>query len=160
VFPLIKNLDPMSTRGCRQAVGVLWRWAKNMKIIALIAVLAASVCVAPKAEGGAARLTKGQVYRVGREILKHKNYRRYSGRFDLQRADYDDKTGVWSIPEIFAPRSAFPAHDEFSFFEIRDSDGSFRIGTRNSREFSRKSLGRFRMSPSLRATIRAIVEDR
>lgn len=107
--------------------------------------------------GGEPRLTKEQVIEIGEIILENANYGNYKEGFSLDKPYYDGTKGIWRFADtgkLYPPVTGAPLY----FFEIRDGDCCFRIGSISGRGYSPKSSENFRMSPTIRTQIRELLK--
>ncbi|QTN32526.1 hypothetical protein HZ994_09355 [Akkermansiaceae bacterium] len=118
-------------------------------------LLIATTIMAGSASAVEPTLTKANVSAIGAIILGDKSTAEFHDGFTLAKPQYDEEEGVWRFP---AAKQFFPATPgaPLYFFEIRDTDGHFRIGSISGTGYSPKSAERFRMPPALRKKIRAI----
>ena len=103
-----------------------------------------------------ASLTKEAVSLIGTIILRDKSNSHYDEGFKLETPEFDKEEGIWRFQatgKFFPVTLGAPLY----FFEIRDKDGYYRIGSISGRGFSPKSAERFRMPPALRKKITGVV---
>jgi len=104
------------------------------------------------------RLTAAEVREVGSIIFNADNHKKYEDGFLLKEPTFDPKKKIWRFQSTGKPAPVFPGSPLY-FFEIRDEDGYYRIGSISGRGFNPKSAENFRMSPALRAKIAAVSEN-
>ncbi len=124
-----------------------------MKILLIIALfgLVASTAFANS------RLNRDVVIELGKGILKLEKYRDFRDKFETGKPKFDSKEKVWRFtvnPKGFPVTPGGAA----LFFEIRDSDTYYRIGSVSSSGFDPKISKNFHLSPNARETIRVILE--
>ena len=103
------------------------------------------------------RMSSKRVAQLGAIILKEKNYQIYRGGFTLTTAQFDTKEKIWTFQPTEKLFPAYPGSPLY-FFEIRDSDGYFRIGSISGNGYSPKSAEHFRMPPAIRRKLRELLK--
>lgn len=126
-------------------------FSKEMKALAAILIITAAVL--GNAFAAEARLTKKAVSSIGAIILGDKSTAKYHGGFAIANPQFDEEKRVWrfhATDKFFAAFPGSPIH----FFEIRDKDAFYRIGSISGTGYDPKGAERFRMSPALRKRIK------
>jgi hypothetical protein len=94
-----------------------------------------------------ARLTKEAVSAIGAIILGDKSTAKYNGGFAIANPQFDVEERVWRFQVTDKFFATFPG-SSIHFFEIRDKDAYYRIGSISGIGYDPKSAERFRMSPA------------
>jgi len=105
------------------------------------------LCLAVNALAGVPKMTKEEVSQLGKRILSTKSPP-YKDGFLLDSPTFSPKAGLWS----FQPTGPLQSGMVY-FFEIRDADGSHRIGTLSYDRglFVPRSSETFKPSPGMKA---------
>lgn len=114
----------------------------------LLAILGLALCrVEVAAEP---TLTKEQVAEIGQAVLNTSQYRKYRDGFDRKKPHYHPETRMWSFPatgRFFPVTLGSPTY----FFEVRDTDGQFRIGSVSHKgKLTPRTSDKFRMPPDVK----------
>lgn len=114
-----------------------------MKILLLMTALASALLWGPaQAEPS---LTADQVSKLGRVVLSAEENKEFKEVFWKDQPTFDKETQVWTY------RNGWPRtpDDKAYIFEIRETDGHYRLGWRTPWKAS-APVERFRIQPSIR----------
>ena len=133
-------------------IAIFSRKMKTLFRIALVGLLIGHVAAKPV-------LAKEQVVRIGGVVLSSLHYRQYKEFFSCDDPQYIDKEKEWSFSFT---GNGFPVTcgSPLYFFEIRDADGAYRIGSISRKGFSPKTADKFHLDPSVRSRIQEICKEK
>lgn len=103
------------------------------------------------------QMKSDDVAKMGDIILKQKKYESYRDGFVVKTPRFDAKEKVWKFEITDKLQSVFPSAPIY-FFEIRDSDSHYRIGSLSSNGYSPKGSEKFQMSPTIRKELRKLLQ--
>lgn len=107
-----------------------WRrdtWRHYVHPMKALFTLLVSLCFAAHTFAQAPKMTKQEVTQLGKRILATKS-KPYTDGFLLDTPQYSPKEGLWKFQPT-GPLASGAVHALIYFFEVRDADGSHRIGS-------------------------------
>ena len=117
----------------------------------ILGMLLATICCATPAPAQGPKMTKERVTQLGGQILQSKA-EPYRGNFLVDHPVYSAKEGIWRFQPTGPLLLSFPEAPLY-FFEVRDADGSYRIGELSGQGYHPRSSEHFRPGPGMKKNV-------